>query len=147
MCHYESWQRHCTKVSEPLSKYCSASMRCAVVSIVIALAFAPQAFAVLRPLFPVKPEPPFSGEPIVIRDDLVRKTNSTVVDARVTDRATTRTAAALSCSLEWGMRRTSRRTLIERRRNSLTGCGKRGRNTKPNNRQKAASKTGISNKA
>jgi hypothetical protein len=63
-------------------------MRCAVVSIVIALAFAPQAFAVLRPLFPVKPEPPFSGEAIVIRDDLVRKTNSAVVDARVIDRAT-----------------------------------------------------------
>jgi hypothetical protein len=40
-------------------------MRCAVVSIVIALAFAPQAFAVLRPLFPVNPEPPFSGEAIV----------------------------------------------------------------------------------
>jgi hypothetical protein len=36
-------------------------MRCAVVSIVIALAFAPQAFAVLRPLFPVKPEPPFTA--------------------------------------------------------------------------------------
>jgi hypothetical protein len=65
MCHYESWQRHCTKVPELLSKHCSASMRCAVVSIVIALAFAPQAFAVLRPLFPVKPEPPFSGEAIV----------------------------------------------------------------------------------
>jgi hypothetical protein len=68
MCHYESWQRHYTKVSELLGKYCSARMRRAVVSIVIALAFAPQAFAVLRPLFPVKPEPPFSGEAIVILD-------------------------------------------------------------------------------
>jgi hypothetical protein len=86
MSHYESWQRHCTKVPELLSKYCSASMRCAVVSIVIALAFAPQAFGVLRPLFPVKPEPPFSGEATVIRDDLVRKTNSAVVD-RASDRA------------------------------------------------------------
>ena len=88
MCHYESWQRHCTQVPALLSKYCSASMRCAVVSIVIALAFAPQAFAVLRPLFPVKPEPPFSGEAIVVRDDMVRKTNPAAVDARVTDRAT-----------------------------------------------------------
>src|SRR5262245_57461654 len=61
MCHYESWQCHDTKVPELLSKYCSASMRRAVISIVIALAFGPQAFAVLRPLFPVKPEPPFSG--------------------------------------------------------------------------------------
>ena len=76
MCHYESWQRHCTKVSELLSKHCSASMRCAVVSIVIALALGPQAFAVLRPLFPVKPEPPFSGEAIVVLDDLVPETQS-----------------------------------------------------------------------
>jgi len=58
-------------VPELLSKHCSASMRCAVVSIVIALAFAPQAFAVLRPLFPVKPEPPFSGEVIIIGGDSV----------------------------------------------------------------------------
>jgi hypothetical protein len=35
----------------------------------------------LRPLFPVKPEPPFSGEAIVIRADLVRKANPAVVDA------------------------------------------------------------------
>jgi hypothetical protein len=62
MCHYESWQCHCTKVPELLSKYYSTSMRCAVVSIFIALAFGSQAFAVLRALFPVKPEPPFSGE-------------------------------------------------------------------------------------
>jgi hypothetical protein len=41
-------------------------MRRAVVSIVIALAFAPQAFAVFRPLFPVKPEPPFSTEAILV---------------------------------------------------------------------------------
>ena len=76
MCHYESWQRHYTKVPELVSKYCSASMRRAVVSIVIALALAPQAFAVLRPLFPVKPEPPFSGEAIVILDDLVPEAQS-----------------------------------------------------------------------
>src|SRR5262245_28532891 len=106
MRHYERWQRHRTKVPELLSKCYSASMRCAVVSLVIALAFAPQAFAVLRPLFPVKPEPPSSGEASVILGDLV-----------------------------------------ERQRSSLTECGKRGRKTKPNNRQRAALKTGISNKA
>jgi hypothetical protein len=78
MCHYESWQRHRTKVAELLSKYCSASMRCAVVSIAIALAFAPQKFAVLRPLFPVKPEPPFNGEAIVIQRIWSDKRNSAV---------------------------------------------------------------------
>jgi hypothetical protein len=39
-------------------------MRRAVVSILIALAFVSPAFALLRPLFPVKPEPPFSREAI-----------------------------------------------------------------------------------
>jgi hypothetical protein len=53
-------------------------MTCAVVSIVIALAFAPQKFAVLRPLFPVKPEPPFSGEAIVIQRIWSDKRNSAV---------------------------------------------------------------------
>jgi hypothetical protein len=59
------------------------------------LAFASQAFAVLRPLFPIKPEPPFSGEAIVVRDDLVRKTNPAVADAQVMTVRQTRTAAAL----------------------------------------------------
>jgi hypothetical protein len=59
----------------------AARMKCAVVSVLISIAFESQAFAVLRPLFPVKPEPPFCGEAIVIRDDLVRKTNPAVVDA------------------------------------------------------------------
>jgi hypothetical protein len=58
-----------------------ARMKCAVVSVLISIAFESQAFAVLRPLFPVKPEPPFSGEAIVIRDHLVPKTNPAVVDA------------------------------------------------------------------
>jgi hypothetical protein len=39
-------------------------MKCAVVSALISIAFESQAFAVLRPLFPTKPEPPFSGEAI-----------------------------------------------------------------------------------
>ena len=46
-------------------------MKCAVVSTLITLAFASQAFAVLRPLFPIKPAAPFNGELIVIGDELV----------------------------------------------------------------------------
>ena len=44
----------------------------AVMAILIALAFASQASAVLRPLFPIKPSAPFNGEVIVIGDELVR---------------------------------------------------------------------------
>jgi hypothetical protein len=46
-------------------------MKSAVVFILISLAFVSSAFAVLRPLFPVKPAPPFNGEIIIIGDDLV----------------------------------------------------------------------------
>jgi hypothetical protein len=46
-------------------------MKSAVLFILISLAFASQAFAVLRPLFPAKPAPPFNGEIIIIGDDLV----------------------------------------------------------------------------
>ena len=46
-------------------------MKCAVVSALISLAFVSQAFAVLRPLFPAKPAPPFNGEVIIIGDDSV----------------------------------------------------------------------------
>ena len=45
--------------------------KCAVASTLIALAFASQASAVLRPLFPIKPSAPFNGEVIVIGDELV----------------------------------------------------------------------------
>jgi hypothetical protein len=45
--------------------------KCAVVAILIALAFASQASAVLRPLFPIKPSAPFNGEVIVIGDNFV----------------------------------------------------------------------------
>jgi hypothetical protein len=41
-------------------------MRCAAVIIVVAIAFASQAFAVFRPLFPAKASPPFGAEAIVI---------------------------------------------------------------------------------
>ncbi len=65
----------------------AARVKYAVVSVLISIAFESQAFAVLRPLFPTKPEPPFSGEAIVIRDDLVEK-QIQLVDAQVIDRPT-----------------------------------------------------------
>jgi hypothetical protein len=39
-------------------------MKGAVLSVLISAAFESQALAVLRPLFPTKPEPPFTAEPI-----------------------------------------------------------------------------------
>jgi hypothetical protein len=44
-------------------------MKCAVVSALISIAFVSQAFAVLRPLVPAKPAPPFNRELIIIGDD------------------------------------------------------------------------------
>jgi hypothetical protein len=44
----------------------ATSMKVAVVFIFISLVLASQTFAVLRPLFPVKPEPPLRGGAIVI---------------------------------------------------------------------------------
>jgi hypothetical protein len=41
-------------------------MRYAAVIMVVSIAFASQAFAVLRPLFPAKAAPPFGAEAIVI---------------------------------------------------------------------------------
>ena len=49
----------------------TTKMKCAVVSAFVSLAFVSQAFAVLRPLFPIKPAAPFNGELIVIGDDFV----------------------------------------------------------------------------
>jgi hypothetical protein len=49
-------------------------MKCAVVSALIFIASLSQAFAVLRPLVPAKPEPPFNGEPIIVEDDWVAGT-------------------------------------------------------------------------
>jgi len=51
--------------------FLTTRMKCAVVSALISLAFVSQAFAVLRPLFPSKPAPPFNGEVIIIGDDSV----------------------------------------------------------------------------
>jgi len=41
-------------------------MKCAVVAMAVSIAFASQALAVLRPLFPAKAGPPFGAEAIVI---------------------------------------------------------------------------------
>ena len=49
----------------------TTQMKCAVVSAFVSLMFVSQAFAVLRPLFPIKPAAPFNGELIVIGDDFV----------------------------------------------------------------------------
>jgi hypothetical protein len=50
----------------------AANMKCAAVFTFVSLAFVSQTFAVVRPLFPVKPEPPLSGGAIVIEDDLIQ---------------------------------------------------------------------------
>ena len=49
----------------------TTQMKCAVVSAFVSLAFVSQAFAVLRPLFPIKPAAPFNSELIAMGDDLV----------------------------------------------------------------------------
>jgi hypothetical protein len=45
-------------------------MKCALVTVLLSIALLSQAFAVLRPLFPVKPTPPLSEELTVTRDEL-----------------------------------------------------------------------------
>ena len=47
-------------------------MKFAVVFIFISLVLASQTFAVLRPLFPVKPEPPLRGGAIVIGVEIIQ---------------------------------------------------------------------------
>jgi hypothetical protein len=51
--------------------FLATKMKCAVVSALISIAFVSQASAVLRPLFPAKPAPPFNGELIIMGDDSV----------------------------------------------------------------------------
>ena len=53
--------------------FLATKMKCAVVSALISIAFVSQAFAVLRPLVPAKPAPPFKGDLIIIGDESVRK--------------------------------------------------------------------------
>jgi hypothetical protein len=40
-------------------------MKCAAATVIVFIAFASQAFAVFRPLFPAKAAPPFGAEAIV----------------------------------------------------------------------------------
>jgi len=51
----------------------ATSMKFAAVFILISLVLASQTFAVLRPLFPVKPEPPLRGGVIVIGDEIIQR--------------------------------------------------------------------------
>jgi hypothetical protein len=61
----------------------TTQMKCAVVSAFVSLTFVSQAYAVLRPLFPIKPAAPFNGEIIVIEDDLVlRSANKPLLHQR-----------------------------------------------------------------
>ncbi len=48
-------------------------MKCAALFIFVSVAFASQTFAVLRPLFPAKPAPPFGSEAITIGNDSIRE--------------------------------------------------------------------------
>jgi hypothetical protein len=50
----------------------AAHMKCAAVFLVALVAFASESFGVLRPLFPVKPMPPFGGDTGVMGDDTLR---------------------------------------------------------------------------
>ena len=54
-----------------MNLFLTTKMMCAVVSALISIAVVSQAFAVLRPLIPAKPAPPFNGELIIIGDDSV----------------------------------------------------------------------------
>jgi len=48
------------------------TMKCAAAIAIVSIAFVSQAFAVLRPLFPEKPAPPFNGELIMMRNDSIQ---------------------------------------------------------------------------
>ncbi len=53
-------------------------MKCAAaVFLFISLALASEGFGVLRPRFPTKTVPPFSGDTIVIGNDIVQKCSRT----------------------------------------------------------------------
>ena len=49
----------------------ATQIKCALASAFVLLAFASQASALLRPLFPIKPVAPTYGEVIVTEDELV----------------------------------------------------------------------------
>ena len=47
-------------------------MKCAVVLLFVSIALASEGFGVLRPRFPIKAAPPFSGDVIIIRGDVTQ---------------------------------------------------------------------------
>jgi hypothetical protein len=47
-------------------------MKCAAATVIVFIAFASQAFAVFRPLFPAKAAPPYGAEVIVIGNGSVQ---------------------------------------------------------------------------
>jgi hypothetical protein len=55
-------------------------IKCAVMAAFVSLAFASQALAVLRPMFPITPVAPFNGELIVIGDELVLRSKKKASD-------------------------------------------------------------------
>src|SRR6266487_2467615 len=86
--------------------FLATKMKCAVVSALISIAFVSQAFAVLRPLFPAKPAPPFNGELIIIEDDSVmgvcKKTPARWTQSgNVASRQTQRYGSVTGLSLLW----------------------------------------------
>jgi hypothetical protein len=54
-----------------MNRVFTTRMKRAVVATLISLTFVSQSFAVLRPLFPIKPAAPPNGELIVTGDDFV----------------------------------------------------------------------------
>jgi hypothetical protein len=87
--HYEDCQRDGTKMPDPSRKvFFMANMKCAGVSILVSLALASQAFAILRPLFPMKPEPPFGGGAIIIGDGTFRDSAQKTLATPKRDRQT-----------------------------------------------------------
>lgn len=61
-------------VGPSMKVFVPIKVKCAAVFTLISFAFVAPAVAVLRPLFPAKPVPPYNGELIIIGDDLVLKT-------------------------------------------------------------------------
>jgi hypothetical protein len=50
-----------------------ATMKRAAIALLLFLTVASPAFAILRPRYPTRPMPPFSGEWIIIGDDAIKK--------------------------------------------------------------------------
>jgi len=51
----------------------SNNMNRVVLGVLLGLAFSSQAWAIIRPPFPVKPSPPYRGHVIVIGDDSIQQ--------------------------------------------------------------------------